>query len=75
MKKHMLNTEDPNPDNWVDMCNYKNCQNPVKAKGWYLCDKHIGQQERDFQVNHIRIGNLIFKTDKATALIFNKGVK
>ena len=59
---------------WLDVCDYKNCKSIVfqeDGKRWIVCKKHIGQAEKDFNKSHIKIGNMIFKTDKKTAKIFN----
>lgn len=71
MAKHMLNTDDPDPKKWVDMCDYKNCRKPVKA-GFVVCEKHIGQNKRDFDKTHFTLGNMVFRCDKKTARIMNK---
>lgn len=60
------------PDgSYVDICEYKNCRNDV-AKGYIVCEKHIGQTQRDFDRNHFRVGNTIFKCDPETARVMNK---
>lgn len=35
-----------NEGHYIDICDYKNCKLPVK-KGWMVCEKHIGQNEKE----------------------------
>lgn len=56
---------------YVDICDYKNCRNDAE-KGYIVCKKHIGQNQRDYDATHITIGGMVFKADRETAKVFNR---